>query len=60
MEKIHETCMFLYFHVNFKLENTKHACFHVNFPFSAYFYPSPHYITMVKGLFLNMRTLDFE
>ena len=26
----------------------EHACFHINFPFSAYFYP--HCIIMVKGL----------
>ena len=41
-----KTCIF----VNFKHENTKHACFHVNFLFSGSFYPLPHYIIMVKGL----------
>ena len=38
----------LCFHVNFKHESTKHAYFHVNIPFSAYFYS--RYIIMVKGL----------
>ena len=39
MEKMHEIKirMFLCFHVNFKHESTKHACYRVNFPFSAYF-----------------------
>ena len=47
MEKYMKTCMFiLCFH-----ESTKHACFHVNFPFIAYFYP--HYVIMVKGLFFT-------
>ena len=45
MEKIHEN---VHAFVHFKHESTKHACFHVNFPFSAYCYP--HYIIMVKGL----------
>ena len=40
--------MFLHLHGNLKHESIKHACFHVNFPFSAYFYP--HYILMVSEL----------
>ena len=32
-----KTCTFLCFHVNFEHESTKHACFYVNFPFSATF-----------------------
>ena len=45
MEK---TCMFLCFHVKFYMKVQEHACFYVNFPFSAYFYP--HYIIVVKVL----------
>ena len=44
MEKIHENVHVLCCHVHFK-----NTCFHVNFPFSAYFYPPPHYIIMVQG-----------
>ena len=29
------------FHVKFKHESTKHACFHLFSPFSASFYPPP-------------------
>ena len=36
MKKIHENVHVLRFHVNFKHESTNHACFHVNFLFSAY------------------------
>ena len=50
MEKIHKTCMFVCFYVYFQHESTIIYMFHVNFPFSAYFYP--HYIIMVKGLFM--------
>ena len=38
-----KTCMFLCFHVKFKHENTKQACFHVNVSFSAYSYPPLQY-----------------
>ena len=40
MEKIHETCMFLCFHVNFNMIAHKFPC---ELPFSAYILLSPHY-----------------
>ena len=42
MVKIHENVYVFVLYVNLKHESTKkHACFHVNFPFSAYFKPPP-------------------
>ena len=48
MEKMHETCMFLCFHVNFNRKSTKHACFLVKY-LSAYFYPPPPFHHNGKG-----------
>ena len=53
MEKIHENMHVLRFHVNLKPESTKTCC-HVNFPFSAYYYPSLHHHG--KGSITYLRT----
>ena len=50
-----QKCMLLCFHVNFKYESTRTCMFHVKFLFSAYFYP--HYIIMVKGLYIGVQSL---
>ena len=48
MEEMHEKVHVFVLSCKFKHESTKHACFHVDFSFNAYFYP--HYIIVVKGL----------
>ena len=41
------TCMFCAKH-----KSSKHACFHVNFPFNAYFYPNSKGYIVKAGLLL--------
>ena len=41
-------CFCAFMHI-LNMKAQKHACFRVNFPFSAYLYPPP-YVIMVKGL----------
>ena len=53
--EIYENLHVLCFHVNLNTKTQKHVCFHVNFPFSAYFYPPPP-IHNGKG-FITMKPL---
>ena len=53
-----KTSMFLCFHVNFRHEAQKHACFHVKI-FHLVLPFIPHYIIMVKGL-LNLNLAHFN
>ena len=60
MEKTHENVHVLCFHVKFKRAQ-KLACFHVNFPFNAYFYPPLHHNgkgSIAKYQFAGEHTLE--
>ena len=52
-ENIHENVHVFVLYVNFKHESTKTCmfpCTLYNYPLSAYFYPPPHFIIMVRDL----------
>ena len=55
-----EKCAFLCFHVILNMKAQKHACFHVNFPFSTNFYPLPKYIIMVNAQWLSNHVTDYK
>ena len=43
-----KSCMFLYFHGNFKPESTKTCLYPYKFSFSAYFYPMENCVLQVN------------
>ena len=45
--------MFLWFYVSNLPENTKHTCFHIFSPFSAYFYPNYNVVGKCPLIILN-------